>query len=405
MAKRRAYSNSRSAIISLLIEHRTLSRMEISRLTGLSRAAISLSANELVAEGVIQEIGVAASTGGRRAVMLRLGGATRLVAGAAFEGDTCHVSLVNLDGQQLDRIAIEHAGPRTPEAAIDLTARAVTTLMADREPDALIGCGLAFTGQMHASTDTFSSIGWAFTAYPLRQQLSRRLRVPVEVMDNAHAAGLGELWLLGREHRSHLVYVYAGNGVGGAIIADRELHPGRDHAAGEFGQLLLDPNGPDFPCGHRGCLEGYLSHDYLLAILDDARQTGIVTAIPPDVREADFATVVALAEANGDPGAILIMEHAARWLGLAIANLITIFNPDDVVIGGPVARWGERFSDLIRMHASRLTAPHTFAGVTIRPGCPIVEAVTLGAAASIINRAPDLLTPTARELADGRGGR
>jgi len=402
MPKRRAYSTSRSAIISLLIEHRTLSRMEISRLTGLSRAAISLSASELVAEGVVQEIGVAASTGGRRAVMLRLGGASRLVVGIGFEGDTCHASLVNLDGQQLDRLALEHNGPRTPETVVDLTVRAVTTLMADRDPDSLVGCGLAFTGQVHAPTDTFSSIGWSFAAYPLRQQLARRLRVPAEVMDNAHAAGLGELWLLDRERREHLVYIYAGNGVGGAIVADRELYPGRDHAAGEFGQLLLDPHGPEFPCGHRGCLEGYLSNDYLLSVLDAARREGLDTALPAEIRESDFATIVALAEANGDPGAALIMDHAAGWLGRAVANLITIFNPDEVVIGGPYSRWGNRFAAQVQAEAEPLTAPHAFAGVTIRPGRPIVDAVTLGAAAAIINRAPDLLAPTARELANGR---
>lgn len=402
MPKRRAYNTSRSAIISLLIEHRTLSRMEIARLTGLSRAAISLSASELMAEGVVQEIGVAASTGGRRAVMLRLGGASRLAIGVAFEGDLCHASVVNLDGQELDRLSLEHRGPRTPEIAVDLTVRAVTTLMADRDPGALIGCGLAFSGQVHAPTDTFSSIGWSFAAYPLRQHLVRRLRVPVEVMDNAHAAGLGEFWLQDREHREHLVYIYAGNGVGGAIVADRQLYPGRDHAAGEFGEMLLDPNGPVFACGHRGCLEGYLGNAHLLSVLEEARQAGLVTAIPPEVRESDFATIVALAEANGDPGAALMMDYAARWLGRAVANLITIFNPDEVVIGGPYSRWGERFAAGVRQEAEPLTAPHTFAGVTIRPGRPIVDAVTLGAAAAIIRRAPDLLAPTARELASSR---
>ncbi|MGC4189981.1 MAG: ROK family transcriptional regulator [Thermomicrobiales bacterium] len=405
MAKRRAYSNSRSAILRLLIEHRTLSRMDIARLTGLSRAAISLSANELVAEGVIQEIGSAMSTGGRRAVMLRLGGATHLVAGIAFEGDTCHGSLVNLDGQELDHVVLDHRGPRTPEAVVELTTRAVTTLMADREPGALIGCGLGFTGQVHTRTDTFSSIGWEFTGYPLRAQLSRRLRVPVEILDNAHAAGLGELWLLGREHREHLVYIYAGNGVGGAIIADRMLYPGRDHAAGEFGLLLLDPNGPEFPCGHQGCLEGYLEWTYLLSILDQARQEGLESTIPAFVPEPDFAEVVAHAAESGDPGAALIMDFAAHWLGHAVATFISIFNPDEVVIGGPFAWWGEPFADLVRANAEPLTSPLAFAGVTIRPGRPIIDVLTLGAAAAIITHAPELLAPTAHELAAHRSGR
>ncbi|MGB3329291.1 MAG: ROK family transcriptional regulator [Thermomicrobiales bacterium] len=404
MARHRAYSNSRSAIISLLIEHRTLSRMDIARMTGLSRAAISLSAGELVDEGVVQEIGAAVSTGGRRAMMMRLGGASHLVAGVAFEGTMCHVSLVNLDGQELDRHAIEHVGARTPESVVDLATRAVNTVMADREPGALIGCGLAFTGQVDTRTDTFSSIGWHFTGYPLRQHLSRRLRVPVEVLDNAQAAGLGEFWIVGREHRENLIYIYAGNGVGGAIITDRTLYPGRDHAAGEFGEVILDPHGPDFSCGHRGCFEGFMSHEYQQALLAAARETGLVTAIPTDVRESDFATIVALAEMNGDAGAALVMEQAALWLGRAVANLITIFNPDEVVLGGPYGRWGEPFAALVRAAAEPLCAPNTFRGVAIRSGQPIVDAVTLGAAASIINLAPELLAPTARELAAGRAG-
>lgn len=405
MAKRRAYSNSRSAIIRLLIDHGTLSRMEIAHYTGLSRAAISLSASELVGEGMVQEIGAAESTGGRPATMLRLGGATRLVAGVGFEADTVFFTIVNLDGQELDRLQLPACRPGSPEYVVDLIVRGVMILMADREPGSLIGCGVALTGQVNAATDTFSSIGWDFTGYPLRRELARRLRVPVDVLDNAHASGLGELWLSGREHREHLVYVYAGDGVGGAIITNRVLYLGRDHAATEFGQMRLDPNGPHFRCGHQGCLEGYLDWRHLLALVDEARQNGLDAPLPEITGELEFAKAIAEASAHGDAAAgaaaDLVIDYAAKWLGRAVANLITIFNPDEIVIGGSYGLWGERFAHLVSAYAEPLTAPRTFAGVVIRTGRPMQASLPLGAAVAIINRAPELLAPTARELATG----
>jgi len=391
--KGRAFFSSRSAIISLLLEQGELSRADIARQTGLSRPAISVSTLELIDEGLVQEVGTTSTAKGRRPIQLRLGGETKLVVGAAFERGSCFFSLVNLDGQVIDSLDIPHAATADPREVVRVVEAGVRALLESRPVNTLIGCGVSLSGQVNSLENTFSSKVWQFEGVHLGSLMEGALGVPVSVLDNAHAAGLGELWLRGREYREHLVYFYMGIGTGGAIIVGRDLYVGRNHGAGEIGATIVDPKGPDFGC-HRGCLEGYVSYSHLRSVVAGRREFGEPTTLPSDLSDDVFVELIAAHAEQGDLVALATMRYAARHVGLVTANLLNLLNPDEVIIGGPLAMWGERFTDMIATVAARTAIPLSASNVRILPGTPVDKSIPLGAAAMIIRQAPNLLAPT-----------
>lgn len=398
----RAYSNSRSSIISLLLENGELSRADIARQTGLSRAAISLSVAELIEEGLVQEIGTSESTGGRKPVLIRLGGGSTLVMGVAFEETSCFFTFVNLDGLEIDRLVIADTTAFDPLHVIETVTVGVNRLLARHPGVRLLGCGLALSGQVNSLTDTFSSTTWKFGATHLRGMLAEALGIPAAIIDNAHAAGLGELWLQGREHREHLVYFYMGAGAGGAIVTGRNLYVGRNHAAGEIGATIIDPDGPDFGC-HRGCLEGFLSYPHLRSIVNRQRVLGLTTSLPANLSDGIFIAAIANAANRDDEIALATMRYAARIVGIQSANMINLLNPDEIILGGPFGFWGDRFAAMVSAEAKKTALSSSFAAVQILPGQPVTRTIPLGAAATIILQAPTLLAPTARDRALGNG--
>lgn len=384
-------TGSHSIVISLLLEHGTLSRAQLARLSGFSRAAITLVVSELLESGILVETGKSRSTGGRKPVMLRLGGRRHFVAGISVTRRTILLSRVDLDGRTVNQISRSTPPSTHVDDIVTSIAHGVMELFADCSAETLLGCGVSISSMADAVSDTISSSLFHWTDVPFRSKLERILQVPTFVIDNAYGAALGELWLHGRELRENLIYCYLGSGVGGAVIIGRDLFFGRNHAAGELGPFIVDIDGPLFPCGHRGCLEGFTSDPHLIEHFHTLRQHGHRSAIPDDIHSGSLVDAVSRASREGDGVANEIMAYAARYVGVACANLINFLNPDEIIIGGPFARWGTRFAELVADAAKDSALAVPCASVRILPGQKEETTIPLGAAAYVIKQAAVLL--------------
>lgn len=384
-------TGSRGAIINLLLEHGALSRADLARLTHLRRTTISASVAELLAEGVIQEVGIGDSTGGRKPVLLRLGGDHRLIVGVGLVERRCRFVVTNVDGQVIEWSERSLGGAHGLEVLRETIAAGVRELFGGRPAGSLLGCGVGMSGMVDAANDLVFSSFFDKTSVPLRPSLESDLGVPVMVLDNAHAAALGELWLRGRELRQNLVYLYLGKGVGGALVLGRDLYRGSNHAAGELGPLCVDADGPLFPCGHRGCLEGFVASEWLLGRLQQSLADGQTSRLRPEMAPSEVVGAIAAAAEQGDEVALDLTRYAAYYVGVATANLINLLNPDEIILGGPMAVWGERFAELVYREAEGRSLSVPFRSVRILPGQPEAETVPLGAAALVIKQAASLL--------------
>lgn len=383
-------SNTRRAILNQLLIRGPASRAELVRSTHLSKPTVLATVSELISEGVIEEIGPGSSVRGRRPVLIGLGGNRRFVAGVEIGMTYSRFLLVGLSGQVLRSAELPVPQRPIPEEIADLVVRGVSTLLDGHPADALIGCGVATPGMVDPESDTVYSSGFGWSLVPLHSMLEGRLDVPVTVADNAHTAGLGELWQRGREVRKDLVYMYLGWGVGGAIVIGGDLHQGRNHTAGELGGMIVasNDNGKPLTLGEMvgvGQLVGRIRRE-----LARGRASQLST-LAGECREYDAARAIWAAALEDDSLAAEIVEHTAHYVGVAVANLVNMLNPEEIVLGGALACWGERFASLVHEQAAEISLVVPFNAVVITPSMASETAPALGAAALVLKDVPHLL--------------
>jgi len=179
---------------------------------------------------------------------------------------------------------------------------------------------------------------------PLRNMLSERLGKPVQLGNDATLAALGE-WQFGlRRSVSDMVYVTVSTGIGGGIIAGGELIEGSCGAAGEVGHMIIEVNGPECPCGRHGCWESLASGRALAERtalrIEAGEASSIAELVGGDLGKID-AQLVSIAAQQGDALAKEMIATTAYYVGVGLANLINIFNPSLILIGGGLTKIGE----------------------------------------------------------------
>ncbi|MBA2721007.1 MAG: ROK family protein, partial [Chloroflexi bacterium] len=180
------------------------------------------------------------------------------------------------------------------------------------------------------------NIPGAWDGHPVAGPIADVLGVPVALINDARAFGLAELRLGAARGASSMVGLTLGTGVGGVIAIDGKVHQGHDGTAGEIGHQTIDPDGPDCNCGNHGCLEAFARADRI------AEACGTATAEEAVERAR-----------NGDAAALEGLRRVGRYLGIGIANMVTVISPDRVVIGGGIAAAGDLLLDEARAEIRR----------------------------------------------------
>jgi glucokinase len=307
----------------------------------------------------------------------------------AAAGSSRHVGLdlgvTNLKWAVVERVGedwqlLDH-GQRPTEA--ERGARAVVQLMAATARERMSAwpgvrsCGVGVPGLYYPADGRTRDIinmpqpeQWVGlpVAGPLREQLG----VPTFLVNDARAFGLAELRLgAGRGARS-MVGLTLGTGVGGVIAVDGRVHQGHDGTAGEVGHQTIDPDGPSCNCGNFGCLEAFARADRLAE--------ACATATPEEAYERARA---------GDQRAIDGLARVGRYLGIGVANTITLITPDVVVIGGGVSAAGELILGPMREELGRRVHVTALERVQIRTAELGTRAGAIGAAVHGAERAQE----------------
>jgi len=191
--------------------------------------------------------------------------------------------------------------------------------------------------------------GW--TDVPLRQLIQDGLGLPTALENDANAAALAEHRFGAGRGTEHMIYITASTGIGGGFILNGELYGGATGAAGEIGHMTILPQGPHCGCGNRGCLEALASGTAIAREARERVKCGIPTLIA-DLAKGDLkhisAKLVAQAAGQGDIEAQEILDEAMTYLGVGMANLVNLFNPELIVIGGGLTNMGARIFDPVR---------------------------------------------------------
>jgi glucokinase len=246
------------------------------------------------------------------------------------------------------------------------------------------GVGISFGGPVtadHRRVVTSHHVpGW--DDFPLVDVVANALALPVALDNDANLQTLGE-WRYGAGRGvSDFVFVNVGTGIGGGIILGGRLHRGRHGLAGEVGHTVVDPSGPLCTCGKHGCVESLASGPFVAAAARAALAQG---AGPSTLANKPIATItgrdVYAAAAAGDALATRIVGQAAHYLGIGIANVCALVDPELVAVGGGVARSGETFFGPLVRSVQAHAAPLAANMVRVVPGLLGEDSNLLGAAA------------------------
>lgn len=389
----------RALVLNLVRSDPTLSRAEIARQTALSPAAVTGIVDALARAGLLRE-GPTTMTGtpGRRPARLLFNPGARLALGIAIDVPEASAALMDLGGSLRDVSRASVAPGASPNEVLALAARLGERALRMAGSTPVVGVGVAVPGMVSwpDGVNLYSpNFGWHDV--PVRTHLGSLLDQHVLVDNEVRALALAEyLFGAARDART-AVFIDAGYGVGGAIILDGELFRGVRGAAGEVGHNTIDPRGPLCACGNRGCLEVYASANGLLARTHEALTAGRASVLAAKGSGATPLSIEAIRSAAeaGDGLATELLGRAARYLGLAVANAIDNWDPELVVLSGPVIACGGHFFDdlLVAEQRSVLEVARSRVEVrraAIRQDAKIVGAATLAIAEYLAAPEPDI---------------
>ena len=252
------------------------------------------------------------------------------------------------DGKIISRNYCLTMADKGPEAVSDRILSAVDKAIAQaklKTPE-LIGIGVAAAGILDTNrgivTTSPNLPNWRNV--PLRDILADKLGVVTYMINDASAAALGEHRFGAGKGFDNIVYLTVSTGIGGGIVINGELYSGADGCAGELGHMTVEADGPRCHCGNFGCLEalasGWAVAKAAIKCINDGEKSSIVELVDGRL-ENITAETVAMAARRGDRMAADIVAEAAKYLGIGLANLVNIFNPELIVISGGLSKMGD----------------------------------------------------------------
>ena len=251
------------------------------------------------------------------------------------------VGLTTLDGVLLASEKYLLGARLSPDNVLDDLDAALNRVLvqAGRQRDDVAAFGFCTTGVMDADAGLIymnHNMGWSEVR--LRELASVRLGLPVIIDMDANAAALGEHWRGAAHGLDHFIYVIVGTGIGAGIMLEQRIWRGARGAAGEVGHMVLLPGGPLCGCGKHGCLEALSSGLAIRRKAEAALKLGRTTSLEY-AGGAISAEMVADAARGGDSVARQIIDEAGYYLGLGLSNLVTLLDPQAIVLGGGLG-WG-----------------------------------------------------------------
>ena len=377
-------------VLRMIWQEERLSRAEIARRADLSRSTVSTVVADLLAAGLVTEVGAGPSRGGRRPIELQFQYDAFATVGVDVGATHVAVALTNLRGAVRafgDRsfpVRDDRAG--TLQLAGELIEKVISQWGGRRS--SLVGIGLAVPSPVDPRhPDHVSEVVLpAWKGAGLTEALRQRFEVPVLADNDANLGALAELWWGAGRGAADSVYIKCATGIGSGHIIGGKIYRGSSGTAGEIGHLAIDAHGPPCVCGLRGCLVTFVGTEALLRRARELLSHEADSALP---REGLTITALEDAALENDPVAVRVVTEAAEYLGTAVAGLLNLMNPAVVSIGGSLARLGDLLLEPLRSAVRGRTLVTSLAAADVVASELGARDVAVGAATLVLDAALD----------------
>ena len=383
--RKQTKKHNRRLVLKTIYDAGEISRAGVARVTDLTRPTVSAIAAELMADGLIQEVGRTLSSGGKPATLLGVIADSRHLVGLDLANSEFRGAVINLRGEIRHRFSIP-IQDQDGEAALALVYQLVDELNASADGP-ILGIGIGAPGLMDVDQGVVrAAVNLDWRDLPLGDILIERYGVPVYIANDSQVAALGEFTFGQHDDIQNLAVLKVGRGVGAGIILDGVLYYGDGYGAGEIGHFKVVEKGDLCRCGHFGCLETIASTQ---AIVRQAK----ITANSPASSLHRFAAasekitteIVLDAVKAGDAALVDIIANAGRYLGFAVAGLVSILNIETVVVAGSGARFGSVLLESLKQEMQRRSLSQLAQNTHVSASALGDDIVILGAAALLLH--------------------
>jgi glucokinase-like ROK family protein len=356
----RAESPMQARILALLRDDGPLSRVQLADRMSVSRTTIAAEVARLAELGLAQEVGHAASRGGRRSTMVDLADDIRFV-GIAIGATAMSVAVTDGRVTVLGKRSLASDIRQGPEPVLAAALTEVRKLLAEVGVDRVMGAGIAVPGPVdyHRGVPVSPPIMPGWDGYPVRDAVARELGCPAILDNDVNAMAMGEQHSGVARSARDFLFIKIGTGIGCGIVVDGELYRGVDGCAGDIGHIRVEEFGPICACGNTGCLEAFSGGAAIARDATAAARDGRSPALAALLDEKGVLTAadVGVALSQGDAQAVQLIRDSGRRVGQVLATLVSFFNPGLIVIGGGVTGLGHALLAEIRGVTYRRSLP------------------------------------------------
>lgn len=330
---------NRVKIIKIIKDRKEITKQEIAKLLGLSIPTVTTNINQLVEEGLVEEAGVAKSTGGRKPIILKFVGNARFSFGASISCSQVDILLVNLNGKQVARESFDYQDHFSFQDVLNSLKDKIFEMIDKNQIDKnrVVGVGLALPGLVDDDNMVLEyapNIGIKNFHF---DDFQKDLGLKLCIENEANIAAFAEQLMGNAKDKSNIVYVSVTEGIGTGIIIDNHIYKSNQKKAGEFGHIRISDEPKLCKCGRTGCWEIFASKSALVKVYGEVKNK-TVTSIDE----------VFVALNQGDLEAKVVMCSYIDYLFRGIENIVLALNPDYVIIGGELGRYDKEVMELAK---------------------------------------------------------
>jgi predicted NBD/HSP70 family sugar kinase len=373
-------------VLKLIYGQDAISRADLARATGLTRATASLAVGELMEQGLVEEIGQGVSAGGKPPTLLHIVPRARHVIGIDLSGVTLQGAVLDLHGAIVQRLA-RPAPAGDGQAPLDATLALLDDLTA-AATQPLLGIGVGLPGLLdsqHGAVCRAVNRGWR--DLPLQDLLQERYQVPVLLANDSQAAALAEYAFANPAGSQDLAVILLGQGISAGLVLSGEVFQGGNRlGASEIGHVRVVEGGELCTCGHYGCLETVAGHDALLRGAQTLYRSDPGSILRQLAASADDLALDAVIRAcqAGDAQLNQMVARSSRFLSVAVAHLISVLNLPLVVLAGSLAALGPALLAPLQADLAQRMLPELAQRTEVRISALGDEIVMRGAAALVL---------------------
>lgn len=352
-----------STVLRIIHTESPISRSQIASASGLNKSTVSSIVNELLTKNLIHETGSTSEGTGRPSTLLEINPMAGLIIGAELGVDFISVAVTDFLGNIIWRKREDTDPLENQETTLNQTLHIVREGMAycEKINVGYFGIGVAIPGTVDIDEGVMifaPNLQWRNV--PIRQIFSENTGLQTYVENDANAASIAEHLFGTARESGDFIFVFAGVGIGGGLFLNGELYRGRNGFAGEIGHspIMGESSETVCHCGNRGCWEIYANQQSIIQRVQEkheAKSAGILSDLMNEKKSVLTISIIKEAAEAGEANAIEAIQEAGQAMGQGFAGLINIFNPEKIILGGPLSIVGDyllpSIKETIKRHA------------------------------------------------------